>query len=553
MRKRFCNSLFVHLFFIVFLATLPAFFIIYKMTADMKSERIERDKQMVLQLTRGLSMGQTVMTRVTQDTMGVLVDAPEIKSLNMPLVKKNFKSIINEIRQHKALILFDAKGNLVGHLGNISAYQYNIEKKELLKMLDTKEFTIGRGIDNGPYNALLLPCYQTVYSDDGKVAGLLCIILDIETEYNALVKDLKLLDRWRVVVSDAEGAVLYIFPESKKKSVTGSMRTAFSGEILKRISSGDPFGNFRVIDDVGEVRLGGFTALRVTPKSPPYGYILVGSSETAVIRAANQKWEQLTVHFLSFVVFFFAVTLILARRMFEKPLMRINQAAQQFKEGDLSARTGISSAQNEIADLAKAFDDMASALESRDKERLEAEKNLEKQASIDTLTGIFNRRAGLIIMEQSHAASVRNKVPMSLCYIDLDGFKEVNDTYGHAEGDRVLVFAAELLKKAIRVSDSVCRMGGDEFLLILPDCDQENAVQLWNRVQSLIDEANAEARLPLELKMSHGIATFVPEQSETLEVLMVLADERMYADKKKRKGAVSIASDSKYPRKNVYE
>lgn len=63
--EAFCNSLFVHLFFIVFLATLPAFFIIYKMTADMKSERIERDKQMVLQLTRGLSMGQTVMTRVT--------------------------------------------------------------------------------------------------------------------------------------------------------------------------------------------------------------------------------------------------------------------------------------------------------------------------------------------------------------------------------------------------------------------------------------------------------------------------------------------------------
>ena len=550
MRKRFCNSVSVHLFFIVFLATLPAFFIIYRMTADMKSERIERDKQMVLQLTRGLSMGQAVMTRVTQDTMGVLVDAPEIKSLNMPIIQENFKSIINEFRQHKGLLLFDAKANLVGHLGNISAYQYNIEKKEILNALKTKEFTIGRGIDNGPNNVLLLPCYQTIYSNDGKTVGLLCIILDIEAEYNALVKDLKLLNHWRVVVSDAEGAVLYIFPESKKKSVRGSMRTAFSGEILKRISSGDPFGNFKVIDDVGEIRLGGFTALRVTPKSPPYGYILVGSSETAVIKAVNKRFEKITVGFLSFVFFFFAITLFLARQILVKPLLRINEAAQRFKKGELSARTGIKTAQNEIVDLAMAFDDMASALEMRDQERQEAEKQLEKQASIDILTGIFNRRAGLMMMEQSYAASVRNKVPMSLCFIDLDGFKEVNDTYGHAEGDRVLVFAADLLKKAIRASDAVCRMGGDEFLLILPECDEENAIQLWDRVQTLIDTANEEAILPSDLKMSHGISTFYPEQPKLLDDLVVFADERMYEDKRKRKGTVSADSDLKPSPKN---
>lgn len=542
MRKRFYNSLFMHLFFIIFLATLPAFFIIYKMSAEMKLESIQRDKQSALQLTRGLSMGQTIMITVAQDTMRLLLDAPEVQSLDMPLIRENFMSIIDEFHQPRALLLFDTEANLIGYLGRIPAS--DIDKKKILHMLDSKQFVIGRGIDNGPDDVLLLPCYQTIYSNEGEAVGVLCIILDVEAQYNTLVKDLGLSDRWRIAVSDAEGALLYLFPETEKRAIAGKMRTVFPKEILKHVSAGDAFGNYRAVDNRGEMRLGGFTALRVTPESPTYGYILVGTSETVVVEMANQQWRGLAIRFLFFVVLIFTITLFLARRLFEKPLMRISEAAQQFKKGKLSVRVDINVAQNEIAELAEAFDDMARTLELRDKERKEAEEQLEKQASTDILTGIFNRRAGLLIMEQAHAASVRNHAPMSLCFIDLDGFKEVNDTYGHAEGDRVLIFAADLLKKTIRTSDSVCRMGGDEFLLILPECDQESAVQMWDRIQSNIDAANAEALLPADLKMSHGIVTFDPEQPATLEVLITLADERMYEDKKKRKGTVSVAPES---------
>ena len=549
MRKRFYNSLFIHLFFIVFLATLPAFFIIYRMSADMKLESIQRDKQSALQLARGLSMGQTIMTTMAHDTMKLLLDAPEVRSLDMSLIRENLMSILDEFHQQpRALLLFDAKANLIGYSGRIPVS--GIDKKKILQMLDSKEFVIGLGIDNGPDDVLLLPCYQTIYSNDGEAVGVFCLILDVEKQYNTFVKDLGLSDRWRVVVSDAEGALLYVFPEAQKKGIAGEMHTVFPKELFKDVSAGDAFGNYRAVDNRGEMRLGGFIALRVTPESPTYGYILVGTSETAVVEMANQQWRSVALRFLFFVVLVFAIALSLVRRLFEKPLMRISEAAQQFKKGKLSVRTGITTAQNEIVDLAKAFDDMASTLELQDKERKEAGKQLEKQASTDTLTGIFNRRAGLIVMEQAHAASIRNNAPMSLCFIDLDGFKEVNDTYGHAEGDRVLVFAADLLKKAIRTSDSVCRMGGDEFLLILPECDQESAVQMWDRVQSIIDTANKEALLPLDLKMSHGIVTFDPKQPTTLDALMALADERMYEDKKKRKRMVCTALNSESASEN---
>lgn len=80
-------------------------------------------------------------------------------------------------------------------------------------------------------------------------------------------------------------------------------------------------------------------------------------------------------------------------------------------------------------------------------------------------------------------------------------------------------------------------MGGDEFLLILPECNEENAVMMWNRIQAAMDAVNQDTVFAFDLKMSHGIATFDPEHPIDLEELIALADERMYADKKQRKEA----------------
>lgn len=233
----------------------------------------------------------------------------------------------------------------------------------------------------------------------------------------------------------------------------------------------------------------------------------------------------------------FIATLLLAQRLFEKPLLQITEATRRFKSGDYKARSVITTAQNEILELSEAFNDMAQTVDRQNEERAKMMKVLEEQASTDILTGVFNRRAADAIVMQSISAAARHKSPMSLCFIDLDGFKKVNDLYGHSEGDRVLMFIASLIKKYIRLSDSLCRMGGDEFLLILPECNEENAVMMWNRIQDGVDAVNKDTVFAFDLKMSHGIATFDPGDPIDLEELIAMADERMYADKKRRKEA----------------
>ena len=332
--------------------------------------------------------------------------------------------------------------------------------------------------------------------------------------------------------------MLYVFPKEEKAKLAGKMNSLFAPVIASIKKNKTDLGTYRMeIDRAGEMRIGNYFSLRLTGRSPVYGYVFIGTSETAVLNEILAQWRDSVLHYLFFVIMVFIATLLLAQRLFERPLLQITEATRRFKSGDYKVRSTITTAQNEILELSEAFNDMAQTVDMQNEERDKMMKVLEEQASTDILTGVFNRRAADAIVMQSISAAARHQSPMSLCYIDLDGFKKVNDLYGHSEGDRVLMFITSLIKKYIRLSDSLCRVGGDEFLLILPECNEENAVMMWNRIQDGVDAVNKDTVFAFDLKMSHGIATFDPGDPIDLEELIAMADERMYADKKRRKEA----------------
>ncbi|GAG47570.1 unnamed protein product, partial [marine sediment metagenome] len=101
---------------------------------------------------------------------------------------------------------------------------------------------------------------------------------------------------------------------------------------------------------------------------------------------------------------------------------------------------------------------------------------------IDSLTGCYNRRYGLELLDRQIKLSHRSKSPILLAFLDIDGFKAINDTFGHEEGDKVLKEVVELLKSTLREIDIICRMGGDEFLLIFPDSSLKEASLIKERL-----------------------------------------------------------------------
>jgi len=173
-------------------------------------------------------------------------------------------------------------------------------------------------------------------------------------------------------------------------------------------------------------------------------------------------------------------------------------------------------------------------------ERKRLEERLENLAHYDPLTGLPNRMLLQDRMEQSIALSERQRQHFALLFIDLDGFKPVNDTFGHAFGDEVLKVVAERLNAAIRGVDTAARLGGDEFVVILSDIGgNENAARVADKLLMSISEPYEIAGETVTISASIGVSIY-PNDEMIAQELLRTADEAMYSAKRDGKQRVTF-------------
>jgi diguanylate cyclase (GGDEF)-like protein len=166
---------------------------------------------------------------------------------------------------------------------------------------------------------------------------------------------------------------------------------------------------------------------------------------------------------------------------------------------------------------------------------MQREKEL---ARTDMLTGLANRRAFYEALQAERARTARYGRPMTLVYLDLDNFKRVNDTLGHAVGDDLLACVADLLRRTLRASDTVGRLGGDEFALLLPETTAQAAEALLQKLGSVLMDTMQAKQWPVTFSM--GAAAFL-DNPASVEEMIRTADELMYSVKKSGKNRISVA------------
>ncbi len=154
-------------------------------------------------------------------------------------------------------------------------------------------------------------------------------------------------------------------------------------------------------------------------------------------------------------------------------------------------------------------------------------KKLQMDAATDPLTGLYNRRLFNEYFEKELNRARRHSQQIALVIMDLHRFKEINDQFGHPQGDEVLRLAAQTLKKCMRTSDYAFRIGGDEFALLLPQSDADQATALGRRVHTAFEEAVRSLKLGVPVVLDHGVSVY-PQDGEQGEVLIRVADERLY-------------------------
>jgi diguanylate cyclase (GGDEF)-like protein/hemerythrin-like metal-binding protein len=271
---------------------------------------------------------------------------------------------------------------------------------------------------------------------------------------------------------------------------------------------------------------------------PATGWFVVAHTPTAeVFQPIAALRSLIWKNTLAMMVGMIVILMVLLPRIL-RPLTGASRAMREMADGIRELAPLPVQRQDEVGDLVLGFNHLVAKLHEKEKALIETMQRLDQRAGTDALTGAWNRRQFDEVVEQELDRATRYGHPMSLMLLDLDLFKQINDTYGHAEGDRVLRHVADCIRGTLRKSDSLTRWGGEEFIILMPDTGLSNAVVLAERVRTSIAEHGIEGLG--NVTASFGVAEF--GETDSRENWVARADAAMY--RAKQAGRNRIEADS---------
>jgi len=259
---------------------------------------------------------------------------------------------------------------------------------------------------------------------------------------------------------------------------------------------------------------------------------LAHAVESRYTDAVAARRSQLMWLIWSWIVTLTAAALLIAALLHSllSPVRALGRVTRRLGQGAAGVRAPVTG-NDEFTALAEHFNEMAAHWEA-------ARETLRNEAAEDPLTGALNRRGIMAMLSRELAADGHARQTTSILLMDLDHFKHINDRFGHAAGDRALLWATAQMRAMLREGDHLGRYGGDEFLAILPGTDRSQAEQIAQRIARAIGEgAAAAADYP---SLSIGVAC-APLDGDYPESLINAADQALYEVKRSRPDAAAIA------------
>ncbi|MBU0620389.1 MAG: diguanylate cyclase [Gammaproteobacteria bacterium] len=389
----------------------------------------------------------------------------------------------------------------------------------------------------GAHAGLEKPALQVaapVYGNNDKVLGLIVVNVDLNRLFSQLAADLP--PELGLYLSNGKGDFL-IHPNPARAFAFDRGQSALVQEEFPAaaalLNGSDQRKEFVVTSGSGRsasALVAAFMHQSLPNLAAEDDFVLGLAQPLASVVAESDRLATATMRI---VLGFSALSILLAALLaltMVRPLRQIMEAVSRFA-ADRSGGTLPLARKDEIGVLARSIAHMQTQIRNQ-LESLHAQQDeLDHLASHDSLTGLPNRRLFLDRLDRALARARRNHTTLALLFIDLDNFKDINDTHGHAAGDAVLCAVAQRLQGLLRGADTVARLGGDEFVILVEGARDADAIdQLVHKVNETLAEPIRHEDLELPTSGSIGISRY-PEDGKDANALLAVADQAMYRAK----------------------
>lgn len=451
-------------------------------------------------------------------------------------LKDYLKSVREKIVDYQELMLLDLKGKIVA----TSSKQATTVKlpDKWLQRAQVHKHTIGKPHWDETLQAGVMVITQPIRTANERLLGVLTAKINFRT-IGKILKNYAQGEIGELYLITGEGTLLISSrPISAKfletNLVASTTRKLFFGE-------GDPQ---RYYGYHGEPVVG---ALK---RMSELDWGVVAEKERAKAYAQIARLRNVTLVLVVGLLLFIGLGAYLLGLTLVRPLDRLTGGASKVAAGDLEVDLPVVS-RSEVGYLTEVFNDMVARLRQGREELAAINKTLRKKnkelhelSITDSLTGLYNRKHLMETLDKEVKRSKRHKHDFAVLVIDIDDFKDYNDSYGHLAGDEVLSRLANVFMKSVRNCDYVARYGGEEFILILPEIGPEGGVKAAERIRKkVVKEKFAGDGKSIKVTVSVGVASY-PKDGDDPQAIIREADAALYQAKESGRNQVVLVGET---------
>lgn len=433
-------------------------------------------------------------------------------------IQQDLARIARMTRSFNSLFFSDASGRVLAALPTADKLAgTTLRSGASLDALKLRHPTISPPF-KAPSGRWLVQLSHPVFQDDGSYAGFVAgtIYLHSPNALQTVLGEHFYSDGSYIYVVDQNGLLIY-HPVKRRLGTSNLNNLA-----VQRVVRGE-HGTMR-LTNTGQIdMLAGYAPIPATG----WGIVVQRPAQAAMASLDDLFWRtlyySLPITLLSLLGIWWLATLI------SRPLRQLADVAAQLDDRPSFNRIHlIKGWYVEVALIRKALLAGLSAVTTR-------MSHLHRQTETDPLTSLINRRG----LESALAALKQEGLPVAAVMFDIDHFKLINDTYGHIAGDEALVTVANIARTTARETDVIARMGGEEFVVLLPNATQESALAFAERLRQGIAEAQISQSGPVTVSL--GVALY-PEHTKDLDSLLPMADTALYQAKKAGRNCIQVAN-----------